>query len=216
MPLFRRWHWQPPDGQPAQTLVAEGVAPSLDAGRVFLVEKTGLRVLDPETGATRWSADLGAPAVWAGYLSDKLIVATPRQIAALELSQGGVQWRFDVKKAGKDADRPDPFANAAEPAQKPDRVRASTGFQLVKGRIYCLRNHSELIALDGDTGALDWSFSSPPGEINPKLWIGAERAVLQVDKPNQLLVLRTDDGRAGDPGAARRERGAGTAPGATR
>jgi hypothetical protein len=58
-----------------------------------------------------------------------------------------------------------------------------------------LRNRSELIAIDGDSGALAWSFSSPPGEINPYLWIGAERALLQIDKPNQLLVLRTDDGR---------------------
>jgi outer membrane protein assembly factor BamB len=58
-----------------------------------------------------------------------------------------------------------------------------------------LRNRGELIALDGDTGALDWSFASPPAEINPYLWIGAERALLQIDKPNQLLVLRTDDGR---------------------
>jgi outer membrane protein assembly factor BamB len=58
-----------------------------------------------------------------------------------------------------------------------------------------LRGRTELIALDGDTGTLDWSFSSPPGEINPYLWIGADRALVQVDKPNQLLVLRTDDGR---------------------
>ena len=39
----------------------------------------------------------------------------------------------------------------------------------MKGRVFCLRGHRELIALDGDTGALDWSFSSPPGQINPNL-----------------------------------------------
>ena len=73
----------------SRRLPPAGIAPSLDCGRVFLVEKTGMRLLDPVTGAKRWSADLGAPAVWAGYLADKLIVATTRQVAALELSSGG-------------------------------------------------------------------------------------------------------------------------------
>ena len=136
------------------------------------------------------------PAVWAGYLSDKLIVSTGRRIVALELAQGSVQWRFDTQQAGKDLDRPDPFAN---PAEAPERVQtagqALSDFQLVKGRVFCLRGRSELIALDADTGSLAWTFSSPPGEINPNLWIGPDRAVVQVEKPNQLLVLRTDDGR---------------------
>jgi outer membrane protein assembly factor BamB len=197
LPLFRRWHWQPRDGQPVRTLIAGGVVPSLDSGRVFLVEKTGLRLLDPLTGVPRWSSDLGAPAVWAGYLSDKLIVATSRQIAALELSHGTIQWRFDTSTVGKDVRRPDPFANPAELPERPAGGGPSlSAFQLVKGRVFCLRNRSELIAIDGDTGALDWSFSSPPAEINPNLWIGADKAVLQIDKPNQLLVLSTDDGRA--------------------
>ncbi len=198
LPLFRRWHWQPPDNkQPVQALVASGVAPSLDSGRVFLVDKAGLKLLDPASGAPRWASDLGGPAVWAGYVSDKLIVATTRQIAALELSQGSIQWRFDVSKAGKDVRRPDPFAVAAAPVlERPDATGPSlSGFQVVNGRVYCLRNHGELIALDGDSGALDWSFSSPPGQINPNFWVGAEKTVLQIDKPNHLLVLSTADGR---------------------
>ncbi len=196
LPLLRRWHWQPPASQPIRLLCAVGVPPSLDAGRVFIVEKTGLRLMDPATGAPRWSSDLGAPAIWAGYLSDKLIVATARQIVALELAEGTVQWRFDAQRSGKDPERPDPFAVPAEAAARPQSAGPNLSeFHLVKGRVFCLRNRTELIALDGDTGALAWSFSSPPGEINPRLWIGADRAVLQVDKPNQLLVLRTDDGR---------------------
>ena len=54
---------------------------------------------------------------------------------------------------------------------------------------------SELIALDGDTGAVDWSFSAPSGQINPNFLVGADRTILQVETPNQLLVLRTDDGQ---------------------
>jgi cellulose synthase operon protein C len=196
LPLFRRWHWQPRSNQPVRTLTACGVVPSLDSGRLFLIENNGLRLLDPLSGAPRWASDLGAPAVWAGYVSDKLIVATAHQIAALELSQGTIQWRFDVSKAGKDARRPDPFANPPEVPERPVAGGPTLScFQVVNGRVFCLRNRTELIALDGDSGALDWSFSSPPGEINPNLWIGADKAVLQIDKPNQLLVLRTNDGR---------------------
>ncbi len=147
----------------------------------------------PLHGAPRWAADLGAPAVWAAYVSDKLIVATTQQIAALELSQGTIQWRFDVSKAGKEARRPDPFANPPDGPELPLPAGPNLScFQLVNGRVFCLRNHSELIALDGDSGALDWSFTSPPAEINTNLWFGADKVVLQIDKPNQLLVLRTE------------------------
>ena len=178
---------------------AAGVAPSLDAGRLFMVEKTGLRLLDPSTGLPRWSADLGAPAVWAGYLADKLIAATARQIVALELGQGTVQWRYDLARSGKITERPDPFADIKDevvtPARHESPSEVLSAFQLVKGRVYCLRGQSELIALDGDTGAVDWSFSAPSGQINPLFLVGADRTMLQVDMPNQLLVLRTDDGR---------------------
>jgi cellulose synthase operon protein C len=198
VPLVRRWNWQAPIGEPLRVISAEGVAPSMDAGRLFLVEKTGLRLLDPSSGLPRWSCELGAPAVWAGYLSDKLIAATPHQIVALELGQGTVQWRYDLSRVGKDLDRPDPFAEPKDGDPPPRRNRPSevlSGFQLVKGHVYCLRGQGELIALDGDTGAVDWTFSSPSREINPNFLVGADRTVLQVDKPNQLLVLRTDDGR---------------------
>ncbi len=55
------------------------------------------------------------PTVWAGYLADKLIAATPRRIVALELGQGTVQWKYDAVDAGKDQDQLDPFARANDP-----------------------------------------------------------------------------------------------------
>ncbi len=155
-------------------------------------------LIDPTTGLPRWSAEMGEPAVWAGYLCDKLIAATSRQIVALELSQGTVQWRFDVARSGKDMTGPDPFADAkpGDAHERHDRAgEVLSGFHVMNGRVFCLRGRRELIALDGDSGALDWSFSSPPGEINANLWVGHDRAVLQIDKPNELLVLRTEDGQ---------------------
>src|SRR5262249_42386996 len=125
-------------------------------------------------GTVRWTADLDAPAVWAGYLADKLIAATPRQIVALELAQGTVQWRYDLARSGKESRGPDPFARAGDPDHGRRPARAGPGlheFRIVKGRVFCLRDRAELLALDGDTGAVDWSFAAPPAEINPNLWI---------------------------------------------
>ena len=52
------------------------------------------------------------------------------------------------------------------------------------------------MALDGDTGLVDWSFAPPEGgELNPHLWIGPRRVALQVRKPNAILVLETASGR---------------------
>ncbi|HEX3450426.1 MAG TPA: PQQ-binding-like beta-propeller repeat protein, partial [Isosphaeraceae bacterium] len=198
VPLVRRWQWQAPSSQAIRVIYADGVAPSLDAGRLFVVDKTALRLVDPATGAVRWTSELAQTAVWVGYLADKLIVATPHQIIALELGQGTVQWRYGQSPKGSDQDRPDPFAEVKEgddPQERGRRGEAFSDFQLVRGHVFCLRGTRELISLDGDTGALDWSFSSPPGQINPNFWIGTDRTVLQVDKPNQLLVLRSDDGQ---------------------
>jgi outer membrane protein assembly factor BamB len=203
LPLVRRWHWQAPARQSIRAISAEGVAPSLEAGRNFVIDQNVLRFLDPATGSPRWSSELGAPAVWVGFLADKLIAATPRQIVALELGQGTVQWKYALSRTGKGHDQLDPFARAnANPGPAGDAEQRAqdrpgetlSGFRLVNGRVFCLRGHHELIALDGDTGDVDWSFSAPPGKINPNLWIGPDRTVLQVDKPNQLLVLKTDDG----------------------
>jgi outer membrane protein assembly factor BamB len=51
------------------------------------------------------------------------------------------------------------------------------------------------VAFDGDTGQVEWSFSPPAGSINPNLWIGPERIVLQALKPGAVLVLETSNGR---------------------
>ena len=68
-------------------------------------------------------------------------------------------------------------------------------FRIVGGRVFCLRGDRELIAFDGDTGLVDWSFSPLAGTINPNLWIGPQRVVLQVLKPGAVLVLETANGR---------------------
>ena len=93
-----------------RALSTEGVVPSLEASRIVLGYRDRLRLLDASDGVSRWSAELGSPAEWAGYLEDKLIAAGPGQVVALDLATGTVQWRYRPGGTGKDANRPDPFA----------------------------------------------------------------------------------------------------------
>ena len=105
------------------------------------------RPLDPATGEPRWTADLGARGVWVGYLADKLLAATSTAcVVALDPTTGAEQWRFAARQPARDRDAgpiPSPATSAA--AAGPDAARAALhDFQLVGGRLFCLR---------GDAGA---------------------------------------------------------------
>ena len=197
LPMVRRWHQVSAD----RAVLADGHRggrPLAGVGRILLNRRDALKILNPSDGTTRWAAELEARAVWAGYLADKLIAATPRYVVALDLNQcdqanGDSTWTARARNRRIRTPLP-PLAESVD--ERPDSAqRGFHGFRLVKGRLFCLRGASELIALDGDTGDVDWSFSASQGEINPNLSIGPDRVVLQVDRPNQLIVLRTDDGQ---------------------
>src|SRR5262249_30397907 len=145
LPMIRRWHWQAPADRTVRALGTAGIVPSPAASRVVLCRRDDLRLLDPAHGTMRWSSELGSPAVWAGYLADKLIVPTRRRIVALELAQGSIQWHYDLDRSGKEPNRPDPFAaagagNAAgDGDDRPGQVaRLLHDFHLAKGRVFCL------------------------------------------------------------------------------
>ena len=127
-----------------------------------------------------------------------MIVATESRVVALGLEDGAIAWRNDLDVRDPARRSPDPFAKA-EPASQEPAGRPSGrlhDFRIVGGRVFCQSGDRELMAIDGDTGLVDWSFSPPEGgELNPLLWIGPRRVALQVRKPNAILVLETASGR---------------------
>lgn len=196
LPLARRWHIQSRNGRPVRILGAAGILPGLQSSRAFLAEGTALGPLDPATGERQWTVELGMVPSWVGYLSDKVLVATSQRVAALDPATGAEQWRFARGGGSRGRNVADPFARGEPMAPGSEVARSALhDFQLVGGRLFSLRGEQELIAIDGETGALDWSFSVPGGTISSKLWIGPDRAVLEVQNPNQLLVLETESGR---------------------
>ncbi len=196
-PMTRRWNWQGTDAAgSAHPLTASGSPPAVDSSRDFLADDVGLTPLDPVTGARRWTADLGARAVWVGYLADKLVAATSRQVVALDVRTGAVQWRFGQEGVAQPRPGPDPFARDEPRADAPETLGSALhGFQIVAGRLFLLRGDDALIAVDGDAGIVHWTYTSRGGAINPKIWIGPDRLVLQTQKPQELVVLETESGR---------------------
>lgn len=193
LPLRRRWdrHWS----EPTRPIAAAGVPPSGESGRIFLVQGRSIRPVDPATGESPWARDLEGEPIWVGYLADRIIAATRSRVVGLSLDQGAVDWQYDLARAAADPAAANPFDRPA-PAEGPDPGSATlSDFRIVGNRVFCLRGRDALLAFDGDSGLLDWSYAPASGSINPRLHVGPRRIVLQVRKPNAILVLDTATGR---------------------
>lgn len=203
IPLVRRWSRTLPES--VRPLSAQGIPPSTSANRIFLVRGTELEAVDPNTGATLWSANLEGVPVWVGYLTDKVVAATATRLVALSLDQGKTEWVHLLAgpPQGKEGDNP-----FAKPEVEVDPAVSATallhGFQIVGNRLFCFRGTSELLkegetlelrALDGDTGLIDWSYAPSVGKLNPLALFGPQQIVLQALKPNAILVLATEGGQ---------------------
>ena len=131
-------------------------------------------------------------------MADRIIAATRTRLVALSLERGAVEWQYDLGNAGAPRSREaaaNPFAR--EPAAEEGRDAALAtlqDFRIVGNRVFCLRGDRTLMAFDGDSGQLEWSYTPTAGRINPHLLVGPSRVVLQVRKPNTALVLETDSG----------------------
>jgi outer membrane protein assembly factor BamB/tetratricopeptide (TPR) repeat protein len=188
IPLGRRWGRQWPAS--IRPLAAEGTPPSPEQGRIFLVEGTTLRAVNPETGSPTWSSNLGAEPIWAGYLADRLIVATRSRLVALKLVGGAVEWKYDLAASAKPQAGPFARGEAGD-----EDVAKLQDFRMVGGRVICLRGDRAILAFDGDTGQVDWSYTPTAGRIHSRALVGPHRIVFQVRKPNSLVVLDTATGR---------------------
>ncbi|SIO67289.1 Outer membrane protein assembly factor BamB, contains PQQ-like beta-propeller repeat [Singulisphaera sp. GP187] len=203
IPLVRRW------GRtltgPARPLSAHGVPPSAIANRIFLVQGTELASVDPNSGASLWAADLEGVPVWVGYLADKVVAATETRLVALSLEKGTTEWTHELSGVPQGRIGANPFAKAEADANPEDNATALLhGFQIVGDRLFCFRGTHKLLkegetlelrALDGDTGLIDWSYAPGTGRINPLALIGPQQIVLQILKPNAILVLETEGGQ---------------------
>ena len=194
-PLSRRWQVRV-EGT-VRPVVADGLPPSHESGRVFLARGNELLPVDTATGASRWSADLGGPPAWVGYLDDRVLAATETRLVALGLESGEVLWQFNAAAGGRGPNRRGVNPFAREPEAKPgaEPTGKLSGFRVVGNRAYCLRGDRELIAFDGDGGLVDWSYTPTTGSINPHLLVGPNRAVVQLRDPSVVLVLDSATGQ---------------------
>jgi cellulose synthase operon protein C len=187
-PLEASWH----------PLTADGVPPTSESGRIFLTRGSELRPIDTTAAGPRWTADVGGNPLWVGYLDDRVLVATADRIQALALASGGSVWKFDTTAPTAARRKPSPFdrpatTNVASAVSEPSGKLH--GVRIVASRVYCLRGDRQLIGLDGETGQVDWTFTSSAGTINPNVLVTPEFALLQLQKPNAAIVLDATTGR---------------------
>ena len=179
----RGWNRISPPNHPFHAIAADGVPPSLDASRLFLVEGTVLQPIDPRTGRVRWSVDLGGPPEWVAYLADKIVAATPYRVVALDVNQGTTIWIYEPTRLASTRPGPDPFAKAEALADPRDPVSPSElklhAFEIMRDRVYFLQGDLRFIALDGDNGQVQWSFSSTAGSLDHRFSMGTDRIVIQ-------------------------------------
>jgi cellulose synthase operon protein C len=202
VPLARRWDVRLAGA--VRPLAAEGVPPSAASGRIFLAQGHTLRPVELGGGDSRWRAALDGEPTWIGYLADRVLVATANRLVALKLASGEVAWRYPAQDPGDARLVINPFAKAGAGDSARDAAAGPLrGFRLVGGRVYCLRGARELVALDGDTGQVDWSYAPAAGQLNHHLWVGPRRVVLQALRPDAgrdahpaaIVVLEADRGR---------------------
>lgn len=174
-------------------LIAEGDPPSSDIGRVFLARGSVVRAVHPRTGAQPWLIEeLKGEPKWASFLADRLLIATPEQVVAIDVARGTRLWTFDAGPVDAKGVA-EPFAKDA--GRKRPEPRNLDGFQIAGDRLICQRGERELVAIEGESGIPAWSFSPVAGQIHPKVSAGPQRVVLQTLRPNTLTVLDTSDGR---------------------
>ena len=200
IPLARLWS-RTLEG-PLHPLSAAGIPPAADSSRIFLVQGNTLRPRRPDERGhglvhRLWEA---RPGVWVGYLADKILAATETRIAALSLDKGAIEWQHPPSAQAAGRRGPNPFAKSAaenEPAE-PESGRFHS-FRIVGERLFFQvgdrSGDRKLLALDGDTGLVDWSYRPASGTINPNLWIGPSQIIFQVRKPNSIQVLETSTGQ---------------------
>ncbi len=194
VPLVKRWGRTLP--KTVKPIAAGGIPPTNDVSRIFLARGAELSAVDARAGNSLWSADLGSTPLWVGYLADKIIAATDSRVVALRISNGSIQWTFDAGGTQRDSKGDNPFAKEANaPSTNDASGRRLHDFQVVGDRVFCLRGTSELLAVDGDTGLVDWAYSPATGSINPFLLVGPQQVIVQVRKPNAVLILETSSGR---------------------
>src|SRR5690606_28232976 len=134
------------------------------AASIFLASGPRLSPIDPAGGPAAWEADLGGEPNWVGYLEDRLIAATDDRLVALDFRQGTELWRLEsAVEAGRGP--ANPFARRGSRDDDQDGP-ALVGPRIVGGRIVGLRGDRELVAIDGESGQVEWAYAPAEGTLN--------------------------------------------------
>ena len=151
---------------PAHPLAAAGVPPSPAAGRIFLVEDTQIRPINPTSGAYAWSAELAAEPRWVGYLADHVIAATKidssRSTSKPAPPAGPSKQVTSSPTRTRETPSPAPPPPSPPAANHPPSAPFTTSASSPTASI-ASEATSELLAIDGDSGLARLVLPARPG-----------------------------------------------------
>jgi outer membrane protein assembly factor BamB len=168
-PLQRAWDVALDEG--TGVVVLTGTPPGLE-WESALLHTPGLKCVDAATGRVRWERPWSRPVTWAGYGMAHLLVASDRELSALDLETGSTLWTWEVGD---------------------DKTSAAVRWQPVAGHVFA-GTDAGVTCLDADTGRALWEFA-PPGGLHPR-WFADERSVVVLQQsPRRRVVLDAVTGR---------------------
>ena len=175
IPLVRSWEHS--ISSSLHPIEAEGIPPTAKASLVFLRRGTrfaqSIRTMAGNLEhAAGSAAGLGRLPCGPDHRGD----GDPNR--GLEPRQGDDRlavrpWHTRERPARRESIR----SRGDSRGQNGDTASRFHGLRIVGGRIFTMVGERRLLAFDGDTGLIDWSYAPDPGDsINPHLWIGPGRS----------------------------------------
>lgn len=199
VPLSRRWTRS--TAVKSKLLPLEG-STSLSSNSPFLQYDGGtgeFQLVSVAGGEPAWKTKLPEEPTWAGTIGDQIILGLPTRLLSFHSETGQLSWEYNPTKGNPSGNAASPFPMDEPPhgqiAPEKSGANGPRDVRIVGDRVFCRLGRSELLAINGETGLIDWTFSPVEGKIGPCLGIGAERILLQLREPNSILVLETETGR---------------------
>lgn len=194
--LVRRW--QQTFVKSRQTVHPVGEPPAVDLACVLL-DQSPLTCVNLGDGKARWQAALSHPVKWAGYVAERLVLATDVELRAVSLENGVTLWRHRLTAELSDrgaASRQLITLKATDDiaADPTGSVPVLSEFVLSGSDLFAALDNRVVQVRDAVTGELRWQFEARRG-LAPGYAMTDRHVLLCLQSPPEMVVLDREKGQ---------------------
>ena len=201
-PLRRRWELHAATDHEAVYPV--GTPPAIGAACV-LVNRPPVTCLNLSDGTPRWQLELSHPVQWAGFASEKLILATAVEVRAVSVTDGATLWWHRVQQGEAPSDQASHQIISVQfdagtrwsGWSSPHPLLASAGalqdFALIEDTLLARQGTRDVVAWNIDQGRLAWHLTATRG-LSPGWGLTRQHVVIGQLAPDNLIVLERANG----------------------